>query len=215
MTGAASGDPAATAERRVALRTRGLRLVWIGEGWNALEVVAAFAFAWTSASFALLAFGLDSIVELFAGIVLIWRLRGEWTGHEEAAAERRALRLIGITFFLLAIYISAQAVGTLLGYFERPRGSFPGIVLVIASAVVMTVLYVWKSEIAKRLGSRALRAEAVESLACDVQDLTVLVGLGLNALWGWWWADPLAALALVPILVREGWEALSPDEDVA
>ena len=197
---------------RDALRRKGLRLVWIGEGWNAMEAVAAFVFAWLSASLALLAFGLDSIVELFAGIVLIWRLRGEWTGHEEAAVERRALKLIGVTFFLLAIYIAAQATATLLGYTARPNPSVPGIVLVIASAVVMTLLYVWKSKIARRLRSRALRAEAVESLVCDVQDLTVLAGLGLNALWGWWWADPLAALALVPLLVKEGWEALFGDE---
>ena len=197
---------------RDVLRQKGLRLVWIGEGWNAMEVVAALVFAWLSASFALLAFGLDSIVELFAGIVLIWRLRGEWTGREEANAERRALKLVGITFFLLAIYITVQATATLLGYFARPSPSIPGIVLVIASAIVMTLLFVWKSEIARRLGSRALRAEAVESLVCDVQDLTVLAGLGLNALWGWWWADPLAALALVPLLVKEGREALFGDE---
>jgi divalent metal cation (Fe/Co/Zn/Cd) transporter len=198
---------------REALRRKGLRLVWIGEGWNAMEAVAAFAFAWLSASFALLAFGLDSVVELFAGVVLIWRLRGEWTGQEEAAAERRALKLVGWTFFVLAIYISAQAVGTLVGYFPKPRESVPGIVLVIASAVVMTLLFVWKSDVAKRLGSRALRAEAVESLICDVQDLTVLAGLGLNVLFGWWWADPVAALALVPLLVHEGWEAVVSDDD--
>jgi len=189
---------AANADRE-GLRRKGLRLVWIGEGWNALEVVAAFAF------------GLDSIVELFAGIVLIWRLRGEWTGHEEAAAERRALKLVGVTFFLLAIYISAQAIATRLGRFPRPTPSVPGIVLVIASAIVMTILFVRKSDVARRLGSRALRAEALESLVCDVQDLTVLAGLGLNALWGWWWADPLSAIALVPLLVREGWEAVFGD----
>ena len=197
---------------RGALRRKGLLLVWIGEGWNAGEAVAAFAFAWLSASFALLAFGFDSIVELFAGIVLIWRLRGEWTGHEEAAAERRALRLVGFTFFLLSIYIAVQATATLLGYSARPNPSLPGIILVIASAVAMTILYVWKIDVAKRLGSRALRAEAVESLVCDVQDLTVLAGLGLNALWGWWWADPLAALALIPLLLKEGWEAVSGEE---
>lgn len=199
-------------EDRKALRQSGLRLVWVGEGWNAMEAVAAFAFAWTSASVALLAFGLDSIVEIFAGIVLIWRLRGEWTGHEEAAAERRALKLLGVTFFLLAVYISAQAIATLVGYFPKPNPTVPGIVLVLASAVVMTLLYVWKSRIARSLGSRALRAEAIESLICDVQDLTVFVGLGLNTLWGWWWADPVAALALVPFLLKEGWEALSGED---
>jgi len=87
-----------------------------------------------------------------------------------------------------------------------------GIILVIASALVMTVLFWAKSRIAKRLGSRALRAEALESLVCDLQDLTVLLGLGLNALLGWWWADPVAALALIPFLLKEGWEAVFPEE---
>ena len=81
----------------------------------------------------------------------------------------------------------------------------------VASALVMTLLYFRKTDIARKLGSPALRAEAVESLVCDLQDLTLLVGLGANALWGWWWADPLAALALIPFLLREGWEAVKGD----
>lgn len=199
-------------DERDSFKRRGLRLVWIGEAWNGFEAIGAFVFAGVSASLALLAFGLDSIVEVFAGLVLIWRLRGEWTGREEAAAERRALRIVGLTFFVLAIYISAQAVATLLGYFPEARPSVPGIALVIASAIAMTFLFVGKSRIARRLGSRALRAEAVESLVCDVQDLTVLAGLALNAWFGWWWADPVAAFALVPLLLLEGREALSGEE---
>lgn len=193
---------------RESLRRRALRLVWFGEGWNGLEAVGGFAFAGLSASLALLAFALDSVVEMFAGIVLIWRLRGEWTGSEEAEAERRALKLVGLTFFVLAAWITAQAIATLFGYFPEPEPSVPGIVLVLASAAVMTVLFVAKTRLARRLGSRALRAEAMESLVCDVQDLTVLAGLALNAWFGWWWADPVAALALVPLLWREGSEAL-------
>lgn len=199
-----SGDSVA----RDRLRRRALALVWVGEGWNALEAVVALWAAVLASSVALFAFGLDSIVELFAGLVLIWRFRAELTGGEEAAAEAKALRLVGITFFILAAYVAIQALVTLLRWFPEPRPSGPGIVLVIASAAVMTFLYVRKTKIARQLASRALRAEAIESLVCDLQDLTVLAGLGLNLAFGWWWADPVAALGLVPFLVWEGVESV-------
>ncbi len=161
-------------------------------------------------SVVLLAYGLDSLVEIFAGLILIWRLVREWKLAEEEAAERKALKTIGMTFFLLAAYIAFQSLSTLLGLLERPQESIVGIILAIASALMMTALYVAKSRIAEKLGSRALRAEAIESLMCDLQDLTILFGLGLNALLGWWWADPVAALMLVPFLLKEGFEAVNP-----
>src|SRR3990172_2478312 len=99
-----------------------------------------------------------------------------------------------------------------MGWLEEPRESVAGIALVVASALVMTWLYLGKMRIARRLGSGALRAEAVESLMCDLQDLTLLLGLGSNALWGWWWADPVAALALIPWLLKEGWESVFSKE---
>ncbi|MBU2608106.1 MAG: cation transporter [Chloroflexi bacterium] len=188
------------------LRQRALLLVWIGELWNVGEFGVALWAGITADSVALIAFSLDSLVELFAGAVLIWHLRREWKQQEEGAAERKALKLVGITFFVLSAYILVQAVASLLGWFAEPRESLVGIVLVVASAVLMTILYFGKTNIAKKLGSRALRAEATESLVCDLQDLTLLVGLGANALWGWWWADPVAALALIPWLLKEGWE---------
>lgn len=194
---------------RSALRRKALFLVWIGELWNLLEAGVALWSGVDTGSVALLAFGLDSLIELFAGGVMIWNLNRERNGGEETAAERKAEKLIGMTFFLLSAYILLQSSGTLLGWFAEPRESLLGIVLVVASAVVMFGLYVGKIGLAKRLGSKALRAEAIESLVCDLQDLTVLIGLGLNALWGWWWADPLAALALIPFLLKEGREAFS------
>ena len=190
------------------MRRRALTLVWIGEAWNILEAGVALWSGVVAGSVSLLAFGFDSLIELFAGLVLIWRLGKSWNGGEEEAAESRALRLVGITFFLLSAYILAQASATLLGWLDEPRPSPVGIALVVASALIMSLLFWWKRGIAQKLGSRALRAEAVESLMCDLQDLTLLLGLGLNALWGWWWADPLAALALVPFLVKEGWEGV-------
>ena len=198
---------------RDVLRRRGLRLVWIGQGWNFLEAIVALWSAYHANSIVLLAFGLDSILEIIAGFVLIWRLSASWSSEEESIAESRALRIIGTTFFLLAILVAVQSMAVLVNWLPRPQESLTGILLVIASAVVMTILFVMKRRVAEQLGSQALRAEATESLMCDLQDVTVLVGVGLNALFGWWWADPVAAFALIPFLLREGWEAFHPDDD--
>ena len=198
---------------RKGLRRQALLLVWIGEVWNLLEAGVALWAGIAAGSVALLAYGLDAIIELFAGAVLIWRLSREWEEQEEGAAERKALRLVGRTFFVLSAYIAVQAVATLLGWFAEPRESLVGIILVVASAVMMTFLFFKKMSIAKRLVSPALRAEAKQSLACDLQDLALLIGLGANALWGWWWADPVAALALIPWLLKEGWESVFKKEE--
>jgi len=187
------------------LRRKALVFVWIGEIWNVFEAVIALWSAWVASSVALLAFGLDSIIELFAGAVLIWRFQKE--ASDESLTERKALRLVGVTFFMLSVFIIFQSITTLLGYFSKPQPSFVGIFITISSAVLMTILFVFKINIASQLGSRALRAEAYESLVCDIQDLIVLAGLGLNIVLGWWWADPLMALALVPLLIKEGIEA--------
>ena len=201
-----------SAVQRESLRKHALYLVWAGEIWNLAEAGVALWSGVGAGSVALLAFGLDSLIELFAGGVLTWHLSKEWKGEENEAAERSAHRLIGITFFALSAFILAQAVAALVGWLPRPEESLVGIVLVMASAVVMTVLFFQKTSVARRLSSPALRAEAVESLVCDIQDLTLLVGLGLNALVGWWWADPVAGLALIPWLLKEGWEgALGSD----
>ena len=192
---------------RDSLRRRALILVWVGFVWNFLEAGVALWSGLIASSVALLAFGLDSLIEIFAGAVLIWRLGMEEKQQEEDA-ENRALKLVGVTFFLLAVYVVFQSSATLTGFLVEPQESPVGIALVVASAFVMTALFWEKSRIAKKLGSRALRAEAVESLMCDLQDLTVLVGLGLNVLFGWWWADPIAALFLIPFLLKEGWESV-------
>jgi len=204
------------AGRRTTLRRTALVLVWTGELWNVLEAVVALWSGAVASSVAMVAFGLDSFVELFAGGVLIWHLSREWRGGTaEAAAERKAQRMLGLTFFVLSGYIVIQSGATLAGWFPEPRESLIGIALVVASAAVMTVLYARKMPIARELRSRALRAEAIETLVCDLQDLTVLVGLAANAFAGWWWADPVAALALVPFLLREGWEGLAREKDDA
>jgi len=193
------------------LRRKALLLVWIGELWNILEATVALWAALLSSSVALLAFGLDSLIELFAGAVLIWRFWKEKS--DESSTERKALRLVGVTFFLLSAFIVFQSTTTILGYFGEPQVSFAGVFITISSAVLMTILFVLKTNIAQKLGSRALRAEAYESLICDLQDLIVLAGLGLNILLGWWWADPIVALALIPFLIKEGIEAFRDEDD--
>ncbi|MBI2328956.1 MAG: cation transporter [Chloroflexi bacterium] len=199
---------------KTGLRRRALLLVWIGEVWNIVEAGVAFWSGIAAGSIALLAYGLDALIELFAGAVLIWHLSREWQGQEhDEAREKKALWLVGITFFVLSAYIVVQAVATLLGWLAEPRESLVGIVLVVASAVVMTLLFFGKTNLAQKLGSPALRAEAKESLACDLQDLTLLLGLGANALWGWWWADPVAALILIPWLLKEGRESVFGKEE--
>ena len=191
------------------LRRTALILVGVGLVWNLAEAGAGFWAGMQAGSVSLLAFALDSIVELFAGGVLVWRLRAEGDGE---AAERRARRLIGCTFFLLAAYVALHSAASLGGWLPRPEPSLAGVIIVVASALVMAALYVGKMRIATRMQSRALRAEAIESLFCDLQDVAVLLGIGLNALVGWWWADPVAGLLLIPFFIKEGRENFSDDE---
>lgn len=195
------------------LRRTALILVIAGLLWNVVEAVVAL---WSGAqvgSVALLAFGLDSIVELLAGGVLVWRLKTRLDESDAEAAERRAQRLLGLSFFLLAGYIVLHSGANLVGWLPEPQPSLVGIALVVASAVVMSGLYVGKMRIAARMQSRSLRAEAMESLFCDLQDVTILIGLALNSLLAWWWADPVAALFLVPFFIKEGRENLEGHED--
>lgn len=178
-------------------------------GWNVIEGVVAIAAGVVAGSIALVGFGLDSYIEVASGLVLIWRLRKHGFGNdeEEEAAEKRAILFVGITFLLLALYVTYESVKKLLLY-EHPDESIIGIVLAIVSLIVMPWLAMYKKRIAAEINSRALRADALETLACSYLSLTLLVGLGANALFGWWWADPVAALGMVYFLIKEGWEAI-------
>ena len=196
-----------------ALRRTALILVLAGLLWNLVEAGVSLWAGFEAGSVALLAFGLDSVVELFAGGVLLWRFSGSREELEEGAAERRAQKLLGLSFLLLAAYIAIHSGANLLRWFPEPQPSLVGVGIVVASAVVMSILYVSKMRIATRMQSRSLRAEALESLFCDLQDLSILVGLGLNTLLSWWWADPVSALILVPLFVKEGLENLSGGEE--
>lgn len=189
-------------------------LVWIGELWNIVEAVLALQAGVQANSVSLLAFGLKSIIELFLGAILIWQLRRELNAIEgESVSEKRSLKFLGYSFFGLAAYVLIQSGATLLGWVREPEPSAMGIFIVLASAAIMLVLYLGKTNLAKKLGSRSLQKEARATLACDLQDMTVIVGLVLNSLFGWWWADPVTALLLIPFLINEGKEALEEAEE--
>jgi cation diffusion facilitator family transporter len=205
-----------TLSGRPALLRRGLRLEYLTVGWNVLEGIIAIAAGLASGSVALIAFGIDSFVETISGAVLIWRLGAEARGglDEEAVerVERRARLLVGVSFLLLAVYVAFESVRTLLTA-EAPDASPIGIALTSVSIVVMLWLARAKLETGQALGSRALIADSRQTRACWYLSAVALAGLGLNALLGWWWADPVAALAIAVLLVREAREALSGEDD--
>ena len=205
----------AAVPERQALLYRGLRLEYLTVGWNLVEGAIAISAALAAGSVALLGFGIDSFVESVSGSVLVWRLRAEaGGGRDKATIERfelRAERLVGFSFFALAAYIVFDALTTLLSQ-ERPDASPVGIALTAVSIGVMLWLARAKRRTAAELGSRALAADAEQTQACWYLSVVVLTGIGLNALFGWWWADPAAALGVSVILVREGREAWSGDD---
>jgi divalent metal cation (Fe/Co/Zn/Cd) transporter len=197
------------AQRSSALR-RGIRLEAFTISWNVLEALVALGAGYLAGSVALVGFGLDSVIETIAALALYRRLRAEAleaSKSEIETQERRALRIVGVTFFLLAAYILYEA-GTTLWLAEAPEKTAVGIVLAAVSLVVMPILGWAKLRTGHALGSRALVADAKETFVCSYLSLALLLGLGLNALWGWWWADPIAGLAMVPFVIREGWEAI-------
>ena len=188
----------------------GLWLVSVTLAYNVVEAGIAIWAGTEADSIALFGFGLDSVIEIAAAAVLLWRLsvevRSDDTDRIERA-ERRVHRFIGLTFLALATYVVIQAVLTLASH-SRPEASVVGIVLAAASLVIMPLIAWAKLRVARRLGSEALGAEAKETLACAYLSLALLLGLVLNAAAGWWWADPVAALVMVPWLVKEGVEGL-------
>ena len=173
-------------------------------GWNALEAVIAVGAGIVAGSTALLGFGLDSVIESLSGAVLLWRLWDEKKGEER---ERQALKLAGVSFLVLAVYVAYEATETLLMQ-EPPDARYVGIGLAVASVIVMPLLARAKRKVAARLGSRALHADSRQTDICSYLSAILLLGLAANALFGWWWADPAAGLLMVPIIGKEGVEAL-------
>jgi len=189
---------------RNALIKRGRWLEYFTIGWNLLEAVVAIGSGLLSGSVALVGFGADSLIESISGSILIWRLADDDKGD---AREKIAVRLVGVSFMILAAYVTFDSVKSLI-YQEPPETSYAGIAVAVLSIVVMPILARAKKDVGERLGSRAMVADSRQTNICAYLSVILLGGLLLNAVLGWWWADPVAALVMVPIIVKEGIEGL-------
>ena len=205
-----------TPERKKHL-ARALRLSQLTVGWNAIEGVVAVSLAIVAGSVALLGFGLDSFVETTSGLVIIWRTLAERKARDlerVETIERRAQKLVAASLVILALYIAYDAATSLL-LRDEPGVSIPGLALLALSIVVMQWLARAKRRTAIALGSRSMQADAFQTTTCLYLSIAALAGIGLNAAFGLWWADPLAALMMVPLLAREAkdsWDGKCCDE---
>lgn len=199
---------------RIGALRRGLRVEGISIAWMVVEAVVAIGVGITARSGAALAFGVDSLIELGAGGVLVWRLRAEFSGQDGDdlnTIERKAGRTVGAALFALAAYVVLQSLATLVLRIE-PKPSLVGIGLALVALVGMPILARVKRHVAESINSSALRGDAACSITCAYLAATLLGGLALNALFGWWWADPVAGLGIVYFLIREAREAWSGDD---
>lgn len=194
------------AVRAVVVR-RGLRLEYLTIAWNSLEAVIAVFFGIIAGSIALVGFGLDSVIEVSSGTVLLWRLRADRHDERREHAERVALKLVGASFLALAAYVAVDAAKT-LWLRESPEKSIVGIALAVVSLIVMPLLARAKRRVAADLSSRAMHADSRQTDLCAYLSAILLGGLVLNALLGWWWADPAAGIIMTPIIAFEGIKAL-------
>lgn len=198
-------------QARTALVRRGQLYSRITLLYNSAEGVIAIAAALMAGSLALVTFGMDSVIEVVASLAALWRLHGDADLARRDRRERIALRLISSSFLALAAYVPLDAMHALYVH-QVPKRSLIGIGITMLSVMVMPLLGRAKRRIAVRLESRALRADATQTDLCAYLSAIALVGLGLNALLGWWWADSLAALAMAPIIAKEGIEGLRGDD---
>ena len=197
------GPPCSSVERTAHLR-HGRKLEYFTIGWNMVEAAVAIVAGWFAGSIALVCFGVDSLIESLSGSVLLWRL---FSATQDERREKIALKLVGISFLVLAAYVAFDAFKSLFAH-EPPQTSLVGIGLSIASLIVMPLLGRAKRLSAANLESRAMKADSHQTDLCAYLSAILLGGLALNALFGWWWADPVAALIMVPIIAREGCEGL-------
>lgn len=195
-----------TLDRDAVLR-RGRVLNRLSLAYNSVEAVVAVLAGLAAGSIALVGFGFDSAIEVTATLAATWRLAADGDVAARERAERISLRVIGASFLALAAYVAVESTGALLRR-EQPEASPLGLALALVSVTLMPFLARAKKDVARRLGSGALAAEAQQTTLCSWLSAILLAGLGLNALLGWWWADPVAALAMVPIIAREGWDGV-------
>jgi divalent metal cation (Fe/Co/Zn/Cd) transporter len=191
------------------LRRRGFRLEYATMTWMVAEAAVAITAGLLAASIALVGFGLDSVIELISATVVIWQLRGEITGQDR---QTRAVRLIGVTFFALATYLTIDSIRD-LATGTQPRQSIPGLAVTATALIVMPALAIAKRRTGKALGNRTLVADSAETAFCALTSAAALLGVGLNTWLGWWWADPAAALIIAALAVKEGIECWESDNE--
>lgn len=186
---------------------RGKKLEYFTIAYNSLEGIIAIVAGFFAGSIALVGFGFDSVIEVTSGAVLLWRLHADVNEAHRKQIEETSLRLVGICFLVLAAYVSYDSLQSLIMH-QLPEESITGILLAIASLIVMPLLSRAKRQVAKNINSSAMAADARQTEFCTYLSAILLGGLLFNAIFGWWWADPIAALVMVPIIAREGVEAL-------
>jgi divalent metal cation (Fe/Co/Zn/Cd) transporter len=187
------------------LLRRGFWLEYASMGWMVVEAGVAITAGVIASSIALIGFGLDSVIEFFSAVIVVWQLRGK-------APEARAVRLIGVTFFALAVYLIAESIYALATR-ARPEQSAAGLAVTAAALVIMPGLALAKRRTGQALGNRTLIADSAETAFCAFTSAAALLGVGLNGAFGWWWADPAAALVIAGLAVKEGWEAFEYEND--
>jgi divalent metal cation (Fe/Co/Zn/Cd) transporter len=201
-----------TASQRHQTLRKGLWLEYFTVAWNAIEAIVGMAAGVVAGSVALVGFALDSVVEASSGVILVWRLRSEAHGGRTAEeVERRAIRMVAVAFFALGAYVGVRSVMDLIVRAE-PEESVPGIVLAIVSMIVMPLLAWRKRVVARDLDSRALQADSTQTSICTYLSAFLLIGLVTNVLFGWWWADPIAGVAIAAFAAKEGVELWRADD---
>ncbi len=183
---------------RARLIHRARLLAWIGLGWHGIEAAVAIAAGVIAGSVALVGFGADSLIELAAGLVVLWRL-----ASARAISERRAQQMIAASFYLLSVYVAVEAIRSLVAG-DRPAVSWVGIGLSVLTLATMPPLANAKARVAEQLGSSATKSESRQTMLCAYLSAGLLLGLSLNALLGWWWADPITALGISIVALKEG-----------
>jgi divalent metal cation (Fe/Co/Zn/Cd) transporter len=198
-------------DRPAAVR-KGLLLNYFTIGYNVVEAVVSLLVGAVSGSIALISFGLDSVIEVTASLAAQWRLRADFDPVRRRLVERQTRRVIGASFLLLAAYVGYESIDALMDR-ESPERTLAGVAILTASVIVMPILARRKRSVAVDLGSRALTAEATQTSLCAYLSAIALAGVALMTFFGLWWADSLAALAMVPIIASEGIESIRGDAD--
>lgn len=192
---------------RQAVAKRGKRLEYFTIAWNCLEGLVAVVAGAIAGSISLVGFGVDSFIEVTSGATLLWRMAVDSEEHTRERNERLSLRIVGVCFLALSAYIAYESISDLMAR-RAPERSIPGIILAAVSLVAMPILSRAKKRVGRELGSTAMNADARQTDFCVYLSAILLVGLVLNAVFGWWWADPVAAIAMVPFIAREGFNGL-------